>query len=250
PPSPQSMNEILPLELIQVILLRVPAKHLGGLSCVSKLWQSVISDPHFAESHLHHSPAPTHAYLFIENYRQAYVYNLDALFNDYNDDDASEVRVVPPPFKKKLSPNFIVLLSCRGFLLVRSSDRNSLVVFNPLTGDASETICCSHILSHIKCSCFYGFGYDASQDDYLFVVAWTDDQNQDRFDYFSLRSNSWIHLAFAFPKPLGEVPQRRGSFLNGAIHWVSYRVSPCNNDILVFDMKERTFSKISCPNKL
>ncbi|MED6107046.1 hypothetical protein PIB30_010492 [Stylosanthes scabra] len=253
----KSINEILPLELIQLILLRVPARHLGGLRCVSKLWQSLISDPHFAESHLHHSPTPTHAYRFIENCGHNYFYYLDALFNDYDNEDASaEVRMVPPSFKKHIGPNFGVMLSCRGFLLlIHSSDHHLLVVFNPLTGDASETICCSHILSHLnkknKYVSFYGFGYDVSQDDYLFVVAWNDDQNQDRFHCFSLRSNSWIHLDFALPTPLGEVfTYSPGLFLNGAIHWVSCRVSPCSNDILVFDMKERTFSQISAPKQV
>ncbi|RYQ79020.1 hypothetical protein Ahy_Scaffold8g108494 [Arachis hypogaea] len=68
-----------------LVLLRVPAKQLARLRCVSKLWYSFISDPQFAEMHFHHSPASTNAYVFIEKVTVVYFVDLDALFRDNND---------------------------------------------------------------------------------------------------------------------------------------------------------------------
>ncbi|MED6186497.1 hypothetical protein PIB30_067269 [Stylosanthes scabra] len=80
----KSINEILPLELIQRILLRVPVKQLARLRCVSKLWHSLISDPEFAESHLHHSAAPTHAFLLVRHSIGAHLIHPEQVFDDNN----------------------------------------------------------------------------------------------------------------------------------------------------------------------
>ncbi|QHO09543.1 F-box protein [Arachis hypogaea] len=161
----KSIHDILPVEFIHRIFLRVPAKHLTRLRCVSKLWYSLISDPHFAEMHFHHSPASTNAYFFIEKGIVTYLVDLEALFSDNN--DALQVRKVSPPLKMKSPPHFEVLGSCRGFVLLHQHPR-FLVVWNPLTG-SSKLITYSHIDSCMHKNknwlpyklCVHGFGYDA-----------------------------------------------------------------------------------------
>ncbi|XP_016165189.1 F-box/kelch-repeat protein At3g06240-like [Arachis ipaensis] len=97
----------------------------------------------------------------------------------------------------------------------------------------------------------YGFGYDASRDDYLVVVAWIEWERRDHLDCLSLRTNSWINLDVALPESLRvfEYPSC-GLFLNGAIHWVPFPVKAYSDAILIFDLKERTFSTISAPEHL
>ncbi|MED6133718.1 hypothetical protein PIB30_030691 [Stylosanthes scabra] len=108
----KSINEILPIELIQRSLLRVPVKHFPRLRCISKLWHSLISDPHFAELHLHHFPAPTNACIYIKDHTLTYfVYFNDALCND--DNDALLVKEVSPPFKEKDDLNHLDCFSLR-----------------------------------------------------------------------------------------------------------------------------------------
>ncbi|KAL4322845.1 F-box protein CPR30-like isoform X1 [Arachis ipaensis] len=251
----KSIHDILPLDLIQRILLRVRVKHLGRLKCVSKLWHSLISDPNFAELHFHHSPVSTNACISIGKLPMAYSVYLDALFSDGN--DALQVREVSPPFDMTRSSDVKVIGSCRGFVLF---DRHPclLVVWNPLTG-SRKLISYSHILSRCKHKDFsrpskfhlYGFGYDASQDDYLVVVAWQDMDDHDHFDCFSLRTNSWIDFDAALPNPLfGFDRNSFGLFLNDAIHWVQFSPKVYRDAILIFDMKERTFSRISAPEQL
>ncbi|MED6106065.1 hypothetical protein PIB30_001458 [Stylosanthes scabra] len=249
-----NINEILPLELIQIILLRVPAKHLARLRLVSKQWHSVISDPHFAQLHFNHSPAATNtnACLYTRHGSVAYFVYLDALFG--GDNEASLVKEVYPPLEMKPSPFFKFLGSCRGFVLLHRHP-HFLVVWNPLTGSSKKVsypfVCPSDPYAFWVSpgSLMYGFGYDASQDDYSVVVGWRDEEKQPHMDCFSLRTNSWIDIVAALPKPLGSFEFNScGLFLNGAIHWLSVPLKDNSGDpILVLDLKERTFSKISVP---
>ncbi|QHO09547.1 F-box protein [Arachis hypogaea] len=248
----KSINEILPVELIQRILLRIPVKHLGRLKCVSKLWYSLISDPDFAESHLHLSLAPTHGYLFKKDSTEAFLVHLEEVFNG----DNYEVKEVSFPFKKQPPSEFRIRGSCRGFVLL-SREPHFFVVWNPLTGFSKRiSYSCmvprnmGRYFNFLDHAILYGFGYDASRDDYLVVVAWQHGGCQ-RLDCLSLRANSWISLDAALPKPLGLTEWRsRGLFLNGSIHWfASSHVKHYYEALLVFDLKERSFLKISLPEQ-
>ncbi|XP_072072148.1 F-box protein CPR1-like [Arachis hypogaea] len=172
----KSIHDILPVEFIHRIFLRVPAKHLTRLRCVSKLWYSLISDPHFAEMHFHHSPASTNAYFFIEKGIVTYLVDLEALFSDNN---------------------------------------------------------------------------DALQDDYLIVVACHDKHDEIHFNCLSLRTNSFIYHDAGSLKHL-RFDSRLSCrlFLNGAIHWVSFNLKDYRYAIIIFDLKERTFSMLSVPEQL
>ncbi|XLR21262.1 F-box protein CPR1-like [Arachis hypogaea] len=245
----KSIHDILPLDLIHIILLRVPIRHLARLRFVSKLWCSLISDPDFAALHFHHSPVATKACFFVEKDTMADLVYLD-------DNNASQKEVCPP-FQKKARSGFLVLGSCRGFILLHR-DPHFLVVWNPLTG-TSKRISYSHIVHRSKPPApwiaygvyLHGFGYDASQDDYLLLVAWCDCKGQYHLDCFSLRTNSWINLDAAVPKLLGRHYWHSGGlFFNGAVHWVPFELNDYRDAIVIFDLKEMTFSTISAPEQL
>ncbi|XP_015961940.1 putative F-box protein At4g29970 [Arachis duranensis] len=96
---------------------------------------------------------------------------------------------------------------------------------------------------------FLSVGYFVD-DDYLVVLAW-DNGNHSQFhvDCFSLRTNSWISFDAALPKPFGhKMWESRGLFLHGAIHWLSC-YGAYMNAILIFDLKEWSFSTTSIPVK-
>ncbi|XLR21061.1 F-box/kelch-repeat protein At3g23880 [Arachis hypogaea] len=245
----KSIHDILGLDLIHRILLRVPLKQLGRLKCVSKFWNTLISDPHFEESHLHLPAVPTHVCLFISNYTKACSVDIDAAFHDYN--CATAAKEVSLPFKMKTHYAFEVMCSCRGLVLLHRAS-HFFVVWNPVTG-SSKRVSYSHIASRSNpiSPSLYGFGYDASQDDYLVFVASQDKNGQDHFDCLSLRTNSSTNLDFALSKPLGRSNwESRGFFLNGAIHWSSCTLSVRDYSILIFDLKERSFSTISMPEQV
>ncbi|XLR20628.1 F-box/kelch-repeat protein At3g23880-like [Arachis ipaensis] len=244
------MNDILPRELIRRIFLRVPAKDLFRLRFVSKLWHSFISDPDFAELHYNlYSAVSSRSYLLVKDYTSAYCVHLDRLF---------DVAAAPPtlkevslPSRKKPYPHFRLLGSCRGFVLLKEKP-DFLVIWNPVTG-SSKTISYSHIKVPRDDSIIrYGFGFDASRDDYLIVLSWHDYYIQHGLVCFSLRTNSWIDLDAALPETRVRWKQKLSAlFLHGAIHWLCYSSRDHIEDgILIFDLKERSFSTISMPTQL
>ncbi|QHN81050.1 F-box/kelch-repeat protein At3g23880 [Arachis hypogaea] len=251
----KSIDDIFPLELIHRILVRVPLKHLGRLKCVSKLWNALISDPDFAKSHVHFSAAPTHVCLFINDYSKACSVDIDAVFHRHK--RATAAKEVSLPFETNTPFDFEVMCSCRGLVLLYRAP-HFFIVWNPVIG-SSKRVSYSHIVSRSDrknfmfpvSACLYGFGYDVSQDDYLVVVASQDKNGQEHFDCLSLRTNSWTNLDFALSKPLGSSNWKsRGFFLNGAIHWSSRTLRVRDYSILIFDLKERSFSTISMPEQV
>ncbi|XP_052116824.1 F-box/kelch-repeat protein At3g06240-like [Arachis duranensis] len=154
------------------------------------------------------------------------------------------------------------LARLRGFILLHRHP-HFLVVWNPLTG-SSKRISYSHIVHRSKPPgprtgynvYLHGFGYDASQDDYLLLLAWCDCEGQYHLDYFSLRTNSWINLDAAVPKHLGiqllgfRSWHSGGLFFNGTVHWVPWDLKDYRDAIIIFDLMEMTFSTISAPEQL
>ncbi|XP_057730799.1 F-box/kelch-repeat protein At3g06240-like [Arachis stenosperma] len=215
--------------------------------CVSKLWNTLISNPHFAKSHLDHSLAPSHTCLFLQDNSHACSVDLNALLQD--DNDSVDTRAISLPFMKKPPPVFHLLGSCRGFVLLQCKPQ-FLILWNPLTG-SSKRISYSYMdnaaTSNVEVFCFfhdvllYGFGYDASQDDYVVVVAYEGKDGENHFDLCCLRSNSWINLDAELPKSLDWSDLKPNGLFCNAIHWSTYEFL---NDILIFDLKERSFSKI------
>ncbi|QHO09994.1 F-box protein [Arachis hypogaea] len=220
----KSIND-LPLELFQAILLRVQAKDLFRLKFVSKLWFSLISDSNFVELHLHHSSGFAPSLFFNKNNEEARLVDLHALYNEDEEILHAAIEDVPLPFgnnKKEHDPYyFVVLGSCRGFVFLHRIKKDAIL---------------------------YGVAYDASNDDYLIVIA----VKRYRFDCFSLRTNSWIKFNAVFPFPISILRQclfySRGLFFNGAIHWLIIHRS-YYKAMLIFDAKERSFSTIALPEK-
>ncbi|KAF7813725.1 F-box/kelch-repeat protein [Senna tora] len=135
-----------------------------------------------------------------------------------------------------------------GFLLLE--DYHDLFVWNPSTGS------CCKVLTHLTMpfqfpSYIYGFGYDAFNDDYLIVRAKSnvyDDNCPSVFEFFSVKANSWEQIEqdtnFLSVKAM-ERP-RTGLFMNGAIHWLAFRIRhrPSVKFILAFNLTERNFMEI------
>ncbi|XP_052116703.1 F-box/kelch-repeat protein At3g06240-like [Arachis duranensis] len=251
----KSILEILPLELIHRILLRVPIRYLARLRCVSKLWYFLISDPDFAELHFHRSPASTNACISIGKRPKAYSVYLDALFSDGN--DTLQVRKEVSPLFKKKPPSHLRSWDSAEALFSYIEHPHFLVLWNLLTG-FGKRISYFHIVRRCKYHSFrlpysvrlHGFGYDASQDDYLFVVAWSDWERRYHLDCLSLRTNSWINLDAVLPSPLNWFDHNScGLCLNGAIHWMPSCLTTYRDAILIFDLKEKTFSRISGPEQ-
>ncbi|RYR60252.1 hypothetical protein Ahy_A04g017329 [Arachis hypogaea] len=242
----KSINEFLPPELLQAILLRVPAKHLLPLRFVSKLWLSLISHPTFVEFHIHHTSAFTApSYFFTHRDQPVGSVDLHELFHGGATLGTSiEKFSLPFQWKKNTLSNLLVLGSCRGFVLLHHYEPSYIILWNPVTQSHKKISYYNQNVVNYKNSFLQGIGYDASNDDYVIVIAFK--KNQPRC--FSLRTNSWTNIDVAPPTPLiTQEFKPEGLFFNGAIHWLSYRRN--NQDILIFDVRKRRFSKIPLPEQ-
>ncbi|RYQ79035.1 hypothetical protein Ahy_Scaffold8g108521 [Arachis hypogaea] len=220
----KSINDLFPPELIRAILLRIPIKHLVCVRCVSKLWNTLISDPNFAKSHLDHSLAPSHRCLFLQGNSHASSVDLDALLQD--DNDGVDAIAISLPFKMIN----LLMISVLGFVLLHCEPQ-FFILWNPLT-DSSKRVSYSHMVNaatsyeHFSVrreALLYGFGYDGSQDDYVVIVAYKGKDGENHFDLCCFRSNSWVNLDAALPKLLDrDNLKSKGLFCNGAIHWSTH----------------------------
>ncbi|MED6137328.1 hypothetical protein PIB30_063948 [Stylosanthes scabra] len=204
----RSFNDILPVDLIRGIFLRVPTRHLARLRCVSKLWNTLISDPNFTKSHFELSlQPPSHTCIFIPNDSTHYYRSIDIHALSQAPNAHAFHSFVPVPTL------FIAL--------------------------SHKRISCHHIpkfstlarrcFSHFRSDFLSGFGYDISRDDYFVLLGWFDHhtiEDGERFEFFSLRSNSWQSLddaVNAIPHQLRRREQWVPSmFFNGAIHWLHH----------------------------
>ncbi|KAK7340707.1 hypothetical protein VNO77_21417 [Canavalia gladiata] len=251
------MNSTLSHELIVEILLRLPVKSLLRFKCVCKSWLSLISDPRFAKSHFDLAAAPTYRVLLKSGYGSS-IQSMD-IEASFHDDSAVSDLHIPHPSDAYVS-NFRILGYCRGFIAF-DYDAGDVMLWNPSTG-VHKHIPYYHVDYMHKF--LYGFGYDASTDDYLIIIkahetnyySYPDCSMQiwgTRFEFFSLKTNSWNKLeGIDFPDVGGNFQNRStGSFLNGALHWLALSVDKKHFDaIIAFDLIERSLSEIPMPHDL
>ena len=230
----------LPQELIPAILLRLPVKSLLRFKCVSRSWFSIISDDTFAKLQFELSAASNHKILCYGDSELRSI-DPDAMFHDHPD----TVKLLVP---HHLPVYVSIQGSCRGFIMLQQYP--DLIIWNPSTG-IHKRISYSHISPspfgfniHID-SFLYGFGYDASKDDYLVIIVWSNVSGKKFLEYFSLRTNNWERIEVTLPGPDMDFACSPGFYLNGAIHWDAS--SDC---ILAFDMIERGFFKIPLPKPI
>ncbi|XP_020969415.1 F-box/kelch-repeat protein At3g23880-like isoform X3 [Arachis ipaensis] len=166
---------ILSDELIEEILLRIPARSLVRLrNSVCRSWRTLISSSQFAKDHLRRSmavdPALTHPR--IAYYSETYVYPTIGVFS------VRSVMENPPHEPTKVVPydyegSFrLIIGSCNGLLCLRDEEgqdgfiiSHRAMLWNPCTGFTSQPLEIGGLLS------ICGFGYDHVNDKYkLFAL--------------------------------------------------------------------------------
>ncbi|XP_024986439.1 F-box/kelch-repeat protein At3g06240-like isoform X2 [Cynara cardunculus var. scolymus] len=133
-----------------------------------------------------------------------------------------------------------MLGSSDGLVCVSPSD-NEVLVVNPSTREVKKLTTPQIPEPGHLC---WGFGYDASTDDYKVVLGSMIREKLTYFQVFSLRSNTW--------KVIGWIDyiflSRMGILCEGALHWLAYRPSSgIKYAILSFSLSEEKFVEIPQP---
>ncbi|GAU41605.1 hypothetical protein TSUD_196750 [Trifolium subterraneum] len=250
--------QYLPHELIIQILLRLPVKYLIRFKCVCKLWFSLISDSHFANSHfqitaIKHTPK----IMFISNSAPHETLSIDFESSPLHY-DSSSVSLNPncmPPFQSY--PHIEIKGSCRGFLLLHCYDQHwiyDIYLWNPSTG-FHKKIPLSPFSSKLEDNFFYGFGYDHSTDDYLLVSMSYDDSDScvtllSHLGFFSLKTNTWKEIEDTHDYYIISLEDvKAGLLFNGTLHWFGYGHDDLEEAVIIaFDLRERKLLDIHLPD--
>jgi F-box interacting protein len=233
----------LPHELIIQILMWLPVKSLIRFKCIRKLWFSLVSDSHFANSHFQLTAAAHTPRIMCISYLSHEIRSID--FEAFLNDDPASLNLnfsLPESY-------FPVEIrgSCRGFILLYRD--TNIYIWNPSTGFKKQihgSPFRSKLAIHI-----HGFGYDQLRDDYLVVVLSYDiTVVSTRLKFFSFRDNTWKETEGA-PFAYSVIPSRRKGFLfNGSIHWLALRHDLRWNVIVAFDLMERKLFEMPLPNNV
>ncbi|KAG8385826.1 hypothetical protein BUALT_Bualt03G0085600 [Buddleja alternifolia] len=206
---------IIPAELIEDILRRLPVKTLKRFRAVSKTWCFLIDSERFIKLHFRHSLITNSHRNLILGGLALYAVDLDSL---------DKAHVIKPPFYYKSVDS--ISNSCNGIVLVMSEPP---VLWNPFSRSYKvlpNTCVESPPAADLEESysrTTYGFGYDSRNDDYK-VVKVVEYRNTETHIWLSseakiygLKSNSWRTIK-SFPYSL---PFLRGHWrvlVNGALH--------------------------------
>ncbi|KAG5623373.1 hypothetical protein H5410_008591 [Solanum commersonii] len=192
------------------ILSRLSVQSLLRFKCISKFWNTLISDPYFNMKHQSHNSEK----LLVGQWCM----DTPNIFNFYAS-RLSSVQLVEDDVKKLVSPSNYkpairdrVYSSCNGLVLLSIAE--DLLIWNP---SARESIRIPH-LERQSTFLTYGFGYDTINNDYNILKL-----NYPNMEILPLKSGLWRKISYcgrdllpilcnALMDPL--------TFLHGAFHWV------------------------------
>jgi len=241
-------------------------KLLIRFKCVCKSWFSLISDPHFANSHFQLKAAThTRILLSVSDSQSLQIRSVDfePLLNEVN----LNFRIPHSNFCFEIKGSkdvhldwitycnlrFEIRGSCRGFILV--CYYTNIYLWNPSTGFRKQIplsfFYSSNLKDHYR-GRMYGFGYDQSRDDYLVVSLCCDLwPYSSHWEFFSLRDDTWKQIEGEGSLYKSHCTQHKVGFLfNGAIHWLTqcFDFYLSVHLIVAFDLMERKLLEMHLPD--
>lgn len=244
---------ILPDEVINAILLRLPVKSLVRFQCVSRSWLSLISSSEFVKAHLKISTSRDSQRILIKGYvdvddcvKQC---SLDCLLRD----EISTDVVMFDDLNWEVPSRTIVIVGSSNGLVCVDANVSGLFLWNPSTGKSKELPDLDIEVPEYSDLYYivFGFGYDEINDDYKVVeiVCTFDDcavlsSGRRDVNLYSMRNESWKRLG-NFQG--GYIAQEEcGILLNGKLHW-SLKTGDCLS-ICCVDLTSETYTEMGLPN--
>ncbi|XP_059626712.1 F-box/kelch-repeat protein At3g06240-like [Cornus florida] len=220
-PSP---SPILPDDLVTIILSRLPAKSLVRFKRVCKSWRNLFNQPHFVKMHL--SRLSKDRKLAFSCCSRTLQLRRELLVQ--SGDDLTAKHILPPFTEEPVS----IFGSCNGLLLLQTHLSHTLYLVNITTRELNK------LPFMYTPSMSYGFGYDASTDDYKVVAI-----SSRVASLYTMKTNSWRRIQ-DFPSKAGVSNSQPCLLLNGILHWFCCHVWK----MISFDLAEEKFRDIPLPH--
>ncbi|KAB2067220.1 hypothetical protein ERO13_A09G200800v2 [Gossypium hirsutum] len=242
-----------PQEIIFEILSNLPVKSLLRFRCVSKPWKSLIADNFFIKKHLkrtQNDPEFSKKRVLIntssiQTGSSIKSCSLKSIFEDPNV-NTSEIEY---PSKKASRYDWIVG-SCNGLICIAIRE-DTVLLLNP-TLRVSKRLPDLGFKKRRGCYTVYGFGFDASVDDYKVVRVFCyqskgfEDGYESIVRVYSMRTNCWRRIQdFPFGVPFSEAGKHVDGTLNWAVLSRHYRDFSCT--IVSLDLAQETYKEVTQP---
>ncbi|KAJ9562309.1 hypothetical protein OSB04_007469, partial [Centaurea solstitialis] len=228
-------NTIIPDDVLCNILSQLSAKPLMRFRCVSKHWNSVITDPYFIKSISHRRilipSGLTGLYAFNPKYQK--------------------IVKLTYPFENQIH-KCNVIGTLNGILLLVLEKyfyglRRIFILYNPLTRATEKLPDLPHPCCHWDVMrCAYGFCHGN-----IITIKYPCDchfSSRDKYcNIFSLKNSSWTVQKTTFT--CYDFVHRVGIFLNGFLHWVAFGYDDLDNllEIVVLDVTEMVAMRMDAP---
>ncbi|XP_010023672.2 putative F-box protein At3g16210 [Eucalyptus grandis] len=222
------------------ILLRLPVKSLLKFKSVCKPWNSLISSPYFAKTHLQISASSPRILLATNP-------PLSVSCESLHDDDRAGHEGTPltqlrPPVEAPDGCRPRIVGYCDGLVCLEYDDHRIVVLWNPATGESRN-------IPNASCSynrpTICGLGYDPSTDDYKIlrhcsVADAYGFPEYSVFDVFALKTGSWRRVHDKHDE-FNYWPEA-GTYANGFLHWLVVGRDPWEHKKIVsFSMSKEKF---------
>ncbi|XP_059629350.1 F-box/kelch-repeat protein At3g06240-like [Cornus florida] len=263
-----SNGAILLDEVMIDILSRLPAKSLCRFKCVSKSWFALISSPHFAKTHLNRSINNKCERLFLISDSPDSLYSIDCTEASIND-AVIATKLDFPKIEHQELLNYI-LASCNGLLLV-SDEEDTKFLLNPSTRESKKVPNFLFVVDSSTRCCMYGFGYDSAADTMLkililimimimmmmmmmmilmivMMIMIMVTMNHSCLSPKTVKRIVQIHLIQDFPYNHSSLMPNSGVFVNGSIHWLTFKCLDESLVIAAFDVSDEKFRDILAPS--
>ncbi|XVF38114.1 hypothetical protein REPUB_Repub20aG0070600 [Reevesia pubescens] len=250
---PPSFPPILPQEIIVEILSNLPVESLLRFRCVCKSWKSLTIDPFFIKKHLknvQNDPKFTKKRVLLNTGNdQSQIRLKSCSLNSIYEDPIVNSTEIEFPSKKASYFNWIVG-SCNGLICI-AIRQDTVFLLNP-TLRLSKRLPDLGFKKRRGCYTVFGFGFDASVDDYKVVRVFCYQSKGFEGVYesivrvYSLRTNYWRRIQdFPFGVPCDEA----GMYVDGSLNWAVFRRQETGFSwiIVSLDLAQETYKEVLQP---
>nr|POE69241.1 putative f-box protein [Quercus suber] len=243
----------LPDEILTQIFTFLPIKSIIICTSVSKTWKSLIKNPTFISTHLHHSHNKSQNLFLLFNIS----WNGKQVYTLHKEDDPDFIVYTSfdSPFHAPAPDLRGVAGTCNG-LICLSNHAEGIFLWNPCVRkflqlpypnvNADDT----HGLS-------FGFGFDPKTNDYkvvrilsIFDSPFDFVKSRPVVEVYSLLAGEWRMLtastSASLPPICAIIGSVRPAFANGALHWIAF-TNDYKQFVLVFDLGDEVFRQILLP---
>ncbi|AES60799.1 putative F-box domain-containing protein [Medicago truncatula] len=223
-----SSSPVFPDDIIAEILSWLTVKTLMKMKCVSKSWNTLISDSNFVKMHLNRSARHSQSYL-VSEHRGDYnfvPFSVRGLMN------GRSITLPKDPYYQLIEKDCPgVVGSCNGLVClsgcvadVEEFEEMWLRIWNPATRTISDKLYFS--ANRLQCWEFM-FGYDNTTQTYKVVALYPDSEMTTKVGIICFRNNIWRNIQ-SFPARLLQfsICSNRtlyaGVHLNSTLNWLGF----------------------------